>query len=124
MRFDELNEDNYVLFAIKNYDNPQAATKEDFFEDMRRFKYIKRLLKKYHKGVEVKLNLLLNHIIIIYNVFGDAAPLLLFYKNGEGLLVRYKSNHDFFKQIPCYWESKSLKEIAVNDCILEELKQL
>ena len=50
MRFDELNEDNYILFAIKNYDNPQAATKEDFFEDMRRFKYIKRLLKKYHKG--------------------------------------------------------------------------
>ena len=40
MRFDELNEDNYILFAIKNYDNPQAATKEDFFEDMRRFKYI------------------------------------------------------------------------------------
>ena len=44
MRFDELNEDNYILFAIKNYDNPQAATKEDFFEDMRRFKYIKRCL--------------------------------------------------------------------------------
>ena len=43
MRFDELNEDNYVLFAIKHYDNPQAATKEDFFEDMRRFKYIKHL---------------------------------------------------------------------------------
>ena len=62
MRFDELNEDNYILFAIKNYDNPQAATKEDFFEDMRRFKYIKRLLKKYHKGTEVKLSLLLNHI--------------------------------------------------------------
>ena len=58
MRFDELNEDNYILFAIKNYDNPQAATKEDFFEDMRRFKYIKRLLKKYHKGTEVKLSLL------------------------------------------------------------------
>ena len=65
MRFDELNEDNYVLFAIKHYDNPQAATKEDFFEDMRRFKYIKRLLKKYHKGTEVKLSLLLNHIICL-----------------------------------------------------------
>ena len=43
MRFDELNEDNYVLFAIKHYDNPQAATKEDFFEDMRRLIYLKRL---------------------------------------------------------------------------------
>ena len=74
MRFDELNEDNYILFAIKNYDNPQAATKEDFFEDMRRFKYIKRLLKKYHKGTEVKLSLLLNHIIIIYNCLLYTSP--------------------------------------------------
>ena len=48
MRFDELNEDNYILFAIKNYDNPQAATKEDFFEDMRRFKYIKRPVSYTH----------------------------------------------------------------------------
>ena len=100
MRFDELNEDNYVLFAIKHYDNPQAATKEDFFEDMRRFKYIKRLPQEIPQGTEVKLNLLLNHIIIIYNVFGDAAPLLLFYKMERGLLVRYKGNHGILKQIP------------------------
>ena len=116
--------DNYILFAIKNYDNPQAATKEDFFEDMRRFKYIKRLLKKYHKGVEVKLNLLLNHIIIIYNVFGDAAPLLLFYKMERDYWSDIKAIMIFLNKYPEIGESKSLKEIAVNDCILEELKQL
>ena len=124
MRFDELNEDNYILFAIKNYDNPQAATKEDFFEDMRRFKYIKRLLKKYHKGVDVKLNLLLNHIIIIYNVFGDAAPLLLFYKMERDYWSDIKAIMIFLNKYPEIGESKSLKEIAVNDCILEELKEL
>ena len=123
MRFDELNEDNYVLFAIKHYDNPQAATKEDFFEDMRRFKYIKRLPKKYHKGVEVKLNLLLNHIIIIYNVFGDAAPLLLFYKMERDYWSDIKAIMMFLDKYPQV-ESESLKSIAVNDCILEELKQL
>ena len=123
MRFDELNEDNYILFAIKNYDNPQAATKEDFFEDMRRFKYIKRLLKKYHKGVEVKLNLLLNHIIIIYNVFGDAAPLLLFYKMERDYWSDIKAIMVLLNKLPTN-ESDSLRKIAVNECILEELKEL
>ena len=123
MRFDELNEDNYILFAIKNYDIPQAATKEDFFEDMRRFKYIKRLLKKYHKGTEVKLSLLLNHIIIIYNVFGDAAPHLLFYKMERDYWSDIKAIMLFLNKYP-EMETASLQQIAVNDCILEELKNL
>ena len=46
MKFDELNEDNYIIFAIKHYDNPQAVTQDDFFEDMKRFKWIKRLQKQ------------------------------------------------------------------------------
>ena len=72
MLFDELTEDNYLLFAIKHYDNPQAATKEDFFEDLRRFKYIKRLLKVPQRQ-RCKDQSILNHIIIVYNVFNDAA---------------------------------------------------
>lgn len=80
MKFDELNEDNYIFFAIKHYDNPQAVTKEDFFEDLKRFKYLKRLLKTYVKEEVLKLHLILNHMIVIYNVFGEAATPLLFYK--------------------------------------------
>ena len=49
MIFDELNEGNFLLFAIKNYENPQAVTKEDFDKDLNHFKYIKRLLKRYIK---------------------------------------------------------------------------
>ena len=50
MKFGELNSDNYVMFAIKNYENPQSVTREDFDEDMKRFKYLKRLLKRYLRG--------------------------------------------------------------------------
>jgi len=80
MRFDELNDDNYILFAIKYYDNPQCVTKDDFYEDLKRFKYIKRLFKRYIKTGQLKSHLLLNHFIILFNVFGEAAIPLLFFK--------------------------------------------
>ena len=57
MRFDELNDDNYMMFAIKHYENPQAVTQEDFYEDLKKFKYIKRLLKRYQKSGELKSHL-------------------------------------------------------------------
>lgn len=80
MRFDELNEDNYLLFAIKHYENPQSVTKDDFYDDLKRIRWIKKLLKKYKNEGELKTHLLINHFIILYNVFGDAATPLLFYK--------------------------------------------
>ena len=80
MIFNELNEENFLLFAIKNYENPQAVTKEDFDKDLQHFKYIKRLLKKYKNTGELKAHLLLNHFIILYNIFSDAATPMLFYK--------------------------------------------
>jgi hypothetical protein len=80
MRFDELNADNYIMFAIKHYENPQSVTKEDFEEDLKRFKYLKRLLKKYLKSGELRTHLILNHIIILFNVFGDATIPLMMYK--------------------------------------------
>ena len=80
MRFNQLNDDNYIMFAIKYYDNPQCVTRDDFFEDLKRFKYIKRLFKRYLKTGQLKTHLLLNHFIILYNVFGEAATPLLFFK--------------------------------------------
>jgi hypothetical protein len=80
MRFDELNDDNYIMFAIKYYDNPQCVTRDDFYEDLKRFKYIKRLFKRYIKTGQLKSHLLLNHFIILFNVFGEAAVPLLFFK--------------------------------------------
>ena len=80
MRFDELNESNHLMFAIKYYENPHSVTVDDFMEDMKKFKYLKRLLKRYVSTGVLRTNLILNHLIILYNVFGDAATPLLFYK--------------------------------------------
>ena len=75
MKFDELNESTFTLFAIKHYENPHCVTREDFDEDMKRFKYLKRLLRRYVRGGPLR-----THLIILYNVFGEAATPLLFYK--------------------------------------------
>ena len=80
MNITELTPDNWLFFASQNYDNPSSVTYSDFEEDLKRFKYIKRLLKRYKTTGELKTHLLLNHIIILYNVFGEAATALLFYK--------------------------------------------
>ena len=68
MRFDELNENNYMLFAIKFYDNPHALTKEEFEDDLKRIKYVKRLLKRYKNTGVLKTHLILNHLTVLFNV--------------------------------------------------------
>ena len=66
----ELTNDNFVLYAAKYYDNPQCHSAEEFFEDLKRFKYIKKLFTRYEKTGDLKERLILNHIIILNNVFG------------------------------------------------------
>ena len=94
MRFDELNKDNYLIFAIKYYDNPQSVTKEDFDNDLKRFKYVKRLLNRYKntKNIDdLKVHLILNHLIVLFNVFNDATVPLLFYNLDESHWSTIKS---------------------------------
>lgn len=102
MRFDELNENNYLLFAIKFYNNPQALTKEDFEDDLKRIKYIKRLLKRYKNTKVLKVHLVLNHLIVLFNVFDDAAVPLLFYNLEKDLWPALKSFLLFLNRIPEY----------------------
>ena len=123
MKFDELNEDNYILFAIKHYDNPQAITKEDFFEDLSRFKYIKKLLRRYVKSGELKTTLLINHFIIIFNVFSDAALPLLFFKIEKELWSSMKTFLLYLNRIPEYPKS-FLDEIPVDEDCLKTLESL
>ena len=80
MNISELNQENWLIFAIKNYNNPLSVTYSDFEEDLKRFKYIKRLLRRYETTGELKTHLILNHVIVLYNVFDDAATPLLFYR--------------------------------------------
>ena len=80
MNISELNHENWLIFAIRNYNNPLSVTYSDFEEDLKRFKYIKRLLRRYETTGELKTHLILNHVIVLYNVFDDAATPLLFYR--------------------------------------------
>ena len=102
MIFTELTEDNFLLFAIKNYENPQAVTKEDFDKDLNHFKYIKRLLKKYVVSGELKHHLILNHLIICFNVFNEGTVPLLFYKIDREYWSVLKTFLVFLGRIPEY----------------------
>ena len=102
MKFNELNESNYMLFAIKFYDNPQAVTKEDFEDDLKRIKYIKRLLKRYKNTGELRVNLILNHLTVLFNVFDEAAVPLLFYNLEEDLWSYLKSFLLFLNRLSEY----------------------
>jgi len=72
---EKINEDNFVFYAIKNYYNPTCIDLEEFNEDLKRFKYIKRLITRYVEKQALSTNLILNHLIIIFNVFGQQAGL-------------------------------------------------
>jgi len=82
--FDELNEENFLIFAAKNYNNPACVDVDEFYDDLARFKYLKRLLRKYKNSGIIQERLILNHIIILYNVFGiKACNRMMFYKIDE-----------------------------------------
>ena len=123
MRFDELNEDNYLLFAIKFYDNPHALTKEDFEDDLKRIKYIKRLLKRYKNTGVLKTHLILNHLIVLFNVFDDAAVPLLFYNLEQELWPCIKSFLLFLKRVPEYPKSH-IHGIPEDQICVAELKSI
>lgn len=123
MIFDELNEDNFILFAIKNYENPQSVTEEDFHRDLNHFKYIKRLLKRYKNTGELKTHLLINHFIILYNLFGDATTPMLFFKVEKDLWSAIKTFVVFFDRLPltpkCY-----IHDIPIDEVCMEELRRI
>jgi len=123
MIFSELNEENFLLFAIKHYENPQAVTREDFEKDLNHFKYIKRLLKRYKGSGELKVHLLINHFIILYNIFGDATTPMLFFKIERELWSSIKTFVVFLDKLPefpkCY-----IHDIDMDQRCLEELEKI
>lgn len=120
MRFDELNKDNYMLFAIKFYNNPQSVTREDFEDDLKRIRYVKKLLRKYISTGELKIHLILNHLIILFNVFDEAAVPLLFYSLEEELWPTIKSFLIFLNRMPEFPKGK-IHEINEDKNCLSQL---
>ena len=120
MHFDELNEDNFLLFAIKHYENPQSVTYEDFEEDLKRFKYLKRLFKRYLKSGSLRTHLILNHLIILYNVWGEAGTPLLFYKLEEEYWSEIKNFLIFLNR----WPDNFLDRIEEDTSIKNQLSAI
>jgi len=119
--FEKLTKDNITMFAIKHYDNPQCEGEAEFHDDMKRFKYIKRLLRKYQESGELKERLILNHMIVIYNVFGtDAGSTLLLFKIEPELWGVLKTFMVFLNMLP-EGELTEVGEVEEIKKVLEKL---
>ena len=117
--FDTLTKDNIILYAIKHYQNPSCQGMEEFYDDMKRFKYLKRLFKKFSKTGILKERLIMNHIIVLANVFGpEAVKVLLFFKIDQMFWPQLKTFLIFLN----YMTMDELTQISLDDKLLETLK--
>ena len=116
MSFDELSSENIMLFAVKSYDKPICIMSE-FKEDMKRFNYLKRLFYRHRKVGEIKQQLIMNHLMVLYNVFGvEAATRLLFYKIAKEDYPALKTYLLFLSCMP-----EKIKGIKGHDIISSEI---
>ncbi len=122
MIFDDLNEKNFLLYAMKEYNNPQCTNVEEFNDDLKKIKYIKRLLNQYVSEGVLKERLLLNHIIVFYNVFPPAAATrILFFKIEERFWPILKPFLFYLKLMPeDKIESIMGKEIRTNEILMDQ----
>ena len=122
MIFDDLNEKNFLLYAMKEYNNPQCTEVEEFNDDLKKIKYIKRLLNQYVSEGVLKERFLLNHIIIFYNVFPPAAATrILFFKIEEKFWPILKPFLFYLKLMPeDRIESIMGKEIKTNEILMDQ----
>jgi hypothetical protein len=82
---EKLNDANFLIYAMHNYDNPQCHSVAEFEDDLKKFIYLKKLIYRYKNAGELRERLILNHIIVLYNIFGEATTKMLFYKIEEEL---------------------------------------
>lgn len=111
---DNLTDDNFLLYAAKYYDNPQCYDTLEFYEDLKRFKYIKRLLNRYVKHSDLKERLVLNHIIALYNVFGPTATVKMLFLKLNGMEHYLKPFLIFLSIMPDMVENIDGKNIYTN----------
>lgn len=120
--FDELTEDTFLLYAARSYYNPTCIDAEEFYEDVNRFKYLKRLIKRYEDGGKLSVNLILNHLVVIFNVFGiDAGLRMLEYKvfTNENLPI-LKPFLIYLNTIP----NDKYTGITMDETVVEELRNI
>lgn len=119
--FDELSNKNFELYAAKHYKNPSCLTIDDFYEDLARFKYIVRLLRKYRDTGVLQERLILNHIISIYNVFEiHAANRMMFYRIDTDLWSAVKTFLTYLNYLPL----NQYQNINIDLVIAKRLKEI
>ena len=119
--FKQITKDNWLLFAQHHYDNPTLDSEKEFYEDLKRFKYLKRLFRKYVFTGDLNIRLVVNHIIVLQNVFGvEVAVTLLLYKLDIRFWPSLKSVLDYLD----YLYPHELKEVDADMKVWEILKGL
>ena len=126
MRFNELTNENYLMYALLHYDNPHCVDIKEYFEDVRKLKYIKRLFNRYKEDGVMKERLILNHLISFYNVFENkAATRLLFFRVGEQYHSLLKTFLVFLNRMPDkITEDLYSDGIQLDDKVIEILRKI
>ena len=128
--FDDLNEKNYLHFAMKYYDNRQCTSVEEFNEDLNKIKYVKRLFNRFLETGEIRTNLILNHLIVIYNVFeNEAATRMLFFRVEKKFYSILKPFLIFLNRLPekvrgIDGENIQTNHIPLNETTIKELRKI
>ena len=121
MKFDDLNEGNFLMYSMKEYNNIQCIDIEEFYDDLKKIKYIKRLFNIYKNDGQLKERLILNHLITWYNVFSiQAGTRILFYKIEEHFWPMLKTFLIFLDRMPDKIESIKGKTILATDIKLDD----
>jgi len=128
--FDDLNEKNYLHFAMKFYDNRQCTSVEEFNEDLNKIKYVKRLFNRFLETGELRTILILNHLIVIYNVFeNEAATRMLFFRVEKKFYSILKPFLIFLNRLPekvngIDGEDIQTNHIPLNETTIKELRKI
>ena len=128
--FDDLNEKNYLHFAMKYYDNRQCTSVEEFNEDLNKIKYVKRLFNRFLETGELRTNLILNHLIVVYNVFeNEAATRMLFFRVEKKFYSILKPFLIFLNRLPekvkgIDGEDIQTNHIPLNETTIKELRKI
>ena len=120
MKFDDLNDDNFLMYAMREYNNMQCTDIEEFYDDLKKIKYIKRLFNVYKNNDQLKERLILNHLIIFYNVFTvHAGTRILFYKIEKDFWSILKTFLIYLDRMPDKIESIRGEIILTSDIQLD-----
>ena len=121
MKFDDLNDDTFLMFAMREYNNMQCTDIEEFYDDLKKIKYIKRLFNSYRNNGQLKERLILNHLIIFYNVFTlQAGTRILFYKIEKDFWPMLKTFLVYLDRMPDKIDSIRGEIILTSDIQLDE----